>query len=60
MVSAGLTDKMLIDAEEASTDMTVSGPRWDAEREHATFYHQVPQRKTEWFEFLDCLVEVQK
>ncbi len=51
MVNAGLTDKMLIDAEEASTNMTVSGQSWAAEQEHAVFYHRVPQRKTDWSEF---------
>lgn len=33
MVSAGLTVKMLTDAEEASTNMRVSGQRWAAEHE---------------------------
>lgn len=60
MVRAGLTDKMLIDAEEVSTNMTVSGQSWATEQELCVFYHKVPQRKTEWVEFLDRLVTVQK
>lgn len=54
MVRAGLTDKMLSGAEEASTNMTVSGRSW------ALFHHKVSQRKTEWVEFSDGLLAVQK
>lgn len=56
MVSAGLTDKMLIDAEEASLNTTVSGKSWTRALRIST------QRKTldERFEFLDYLVKDQK
>lgn len=52
MVRAGLADKMLSDAEEASTNMTVGSRRRAREQELRALRQQLPHWETEWVEFL--------
>lgn len=52
MVRAGLADKMLSDAEEASTNMTVGSRRRAREQRLRALRQQLPHRDTEWVEFL--------
>lgn len=47
MVSAGLTEKMLIDAEEATTNMTVSEQSWAAPQSTVCFYYSQWKHLTE-------------
>lgn len=45
MVRAGLADKMLSDAEDASTNMTVWSRRLASEQELRVLHHTLPRRR---------------
>lgn len=65
MVRAGLPDKMLSDAEEASSNMTVGSRRRAREQELRALRQQLPHWETEWVEFLqlssnDLIIEGKK